>query len=81
MSYLNKVMKNQCQHLTKTQQNELLKWLQFFKYLFDETLGKWKTDPVELMLKDDAKLICSWPYIVPKLHVEILKKRLNLYVY
>ena len=51
-------MENQCQHLTVTQRNELLKLLQKFEELFDGTLGKWKTYPVDFGLKEDAKPIC-----------------------
>ena len=45
-SDLHKVMEAQCQHLTMTQRNELLKLLQRFEDLFDGTLGTCKTDPV-----------------------------------
>ena len=39
-------METQCQHLTMTQHNELLKLLQKFEQLFDGALGTWKSDPV-----------------------------------
>ena len=39
-------MKNQCQHLTRVQRNELLKVLQKFEE-FDVTIGTWKIDPVK----------------------------------
>ena len=48
---LHKDIENQCQHLTMTQRNELLKLLQIFKDFFDGTLGTWKTDPVDFELK------------------------------
>ena len=48
---LHKVMETQCQHLTMTQRNELLKLLQIFKELFNGTLFTWKTDPVDFELK------------------------------
>ena len=51
MSDLHKVMETQCQHLTMTQRNELLKLLQIFEDFFDGTLGIWKIDPVYLDLK------------------------------
>ena len=41
-------METQCQHLTITQRNKLLKLLQKFKELFDGTLGTWKEDPSDL---------------------------------
>ena len=61
-------METQCQHLTMTQRNEQLKLLQIFEELFDVTLINCKTDPVEFELKEDAKLICSQPYPVAKVH-------------
>ena len=61
-------METQCQHLTETQCNKLLKLLQKNEDLFDGTLGTWKTDPVESELKEDLKLICLRPYPVPKVH-------------
>ena len=50
-------METQCQHRTVTQRNELLKLLQKFEYLFDGTLGTWKTAPVDFKLKDNVKPI------------------------
>ena len=50
-------MENQCQHLTTTQHNALLKLLHIFEELFDGTLGTWKRDPVNFKLKGDAKQI------------------------
>ena len=67
-------MENQCQYLTLTKSNELLKLLQKFEKFFDGTLGTQKTDTVDLKLKEDAKQICSQPYPVPKVH-ERRKKR------
>ena len=46
-SDLHKVKETQCQHLTMTQHNDLLKLLHKFEELFDGTLGTWKTDPVD----------------------------------
>ena len=54
---LHKVMENQCQHLTTTQRNKLLRLLQIFEELFNGTLGNWKTDPVDFELQDKAKPI------------------------
>ena len=70
-------MENQCQHLTMTQRNELLKLLQKFQKLFDGTIGNWKTDPVDFQLREDAKPICSIPYPVLKVHKEISKKEVE----
>ena len=48
---LHKVMETQCQHLTVTQRNELLKLSQKIEELFNRTFGTWKIDPLELELK------------------------------
>ena len=39
---LHKVTETQCRHLTMTERNELLKYLQIFEELFDVTLGTCK---------------------------------------
>ena len=70
-------MKNQCQNLTITQRNELLKLLQKSKEFFNGTLGTWKKYPVDFELKEDAKPICLLPYPLPKLHEEMLKKEVE----
>ena len=51
-------MENQCQHLAMTQRDELLKLLQISKEFFHGTVGTWKTDPLDLELKEDTKPIC-----------------------
>ena len=48
-------MENQCQHLTMTQRNDLLKLLYEFAGLFGGTLGTWKIDPLDFELKEYAK--------------------------
>ena len=63
-------MEDQCQHLTMTRSNELLKLLQKFEALFDGTLGTWKADPIKSKLKEDMNPICLQSYPVPKLHEE-----------
>ena len=71
---LYKVVESQCQHLTMTQRNELLKLLKRFKEFFDGILGPWKTCPVDFYLKEGVKPIFQRPYPVPKIHEEIFKK-------
>ena len=61
-------METQCQNLTTTKLNELLKLLQRFKELFDGKIGTRKKDPVDFELNEDAKPICSQPYPVPKVN-------------
>ena len=61
-------METQCQNLTTTQRNELLKLLQRLKELFDGKIGTWKKYPVDFELNEDAKPIRSQQYPVPKVH-------------
>ena len=70
-------MENQCQHLTMTQRNGLLKLLPKFEEFFDDTLGTWKTDPVDFELKQDANPIYSRPYPVLKVHDEMFKNEVG----
>jgi len=45
-----------------------------FEYLFDGTLGSWKTDPIELELKEaDTKPYHAKPYPVPHSQEKQLK--------
>ena len=61
-------MKNQRQNLTEMQCNELLKLLKKIEEFFYGTLGTYKTYPVDFELKEDANMIRSITYPVPKLH-------------
>src|SRR6056300_1523977 len=51
--------------------------LQKYEELFDGALGDWKTEPVKLELKKDAKPFHSKPFQVPKIYVETLKKEIE----
>ena len=44
-------METQCQHLTETQHNELVKLLKKSERFFVRKPGNWKTDTVDLELK------------------------------
>ena len=41
-----------CEQLSKEEQDKLLALLQKYEHLFDGTVGTWKTAPVDLILKD-----------------------------
>ena len=58
-SDLNKVMDEQCKHLTATEHNRLLHLLKKFEDLFDGTLGTWNTNPMDLELKYNGSHVCS----------------------
>ena len=71
-------MDNQCQHMTELQRNALLKILQNIEYFFYGTLDTWKTDPVDLKLKEDAKPIFSRSFAVTKVYKEMSKRKSNV---
>jgi hypothetical protein len=60
--------------LNKRQQLSLLRLLQKYEALFDGTLGKWNTDPVNIELREDAKPVSSRYYPVPKITKKPLEK-------
>jgi hypothetical protein len=66
----------ECTHLDKTEQEQLLKLLQKFEDLFEGTLGTWKTDPVDLELNNPkVKPFHAEPYPVPYSQEKRLKRR------
>ena len=68
----------ECSHLSKHEQGQLLKLLQKFENLFDGTLGTWKTDPVDLELKDpNVKPYHAKPYPVPHSQEKRLKEEIE----
>ena len=64
-------------HLNKEQQNELYKVLVEFEQLFDGTLAKWNTSPVDIELNPNAKPIYSRPYSIAYCHEELMKKEIQ----
>jgi hypothetical protein len=68
----------ECSHLDKAEQKQLLKLLQKFEDLFDGSLGTWKTDPIELELKDpNVKPYHAKPYPVPYSQEKRLKEEIK----
>ena len=64
----------ECHMLSTSQQERLHKLLKKFAHLFDGTLGNWKTNPVELELKDkNEKPYHAKPYPVPHSQEQQLK--------
>eukprot|EP00956_Cyclotella_meneghiniana_P021160 scaffold38128_cov50-Cyclotella_meneghiniana.AAC.1 len=51
---LPQVVKDNCKHLSKDQQSQLLNLLTEFEDLFDGTLSTWNTEPVSFELKEGA---------------------------
>ena len=55
---LYKVMNKKCQNLNTEELEILLCLLRKYEDIFDGTLGKWNTTPVDLELRDDANPVC-----------------------
>jgi hypothetical protein len=63
-----------CKELSRIEQDKLHSLLKKFEHLFDGTVGTWKTDPVELYLKDpNSKPYHAKPYPVPHSQEQKLK--------
>ena len=68
---------NQCTNLNIEQRIQLNQTLKKFEDLFDGTLGKWKTRPYNIELKEDAKPFYKNPYPIPRIHEQTFKKELD----
>ena len=67
-----------CQLLTPEQKDKLLALLKKFEPVFDGSLGTWKTEPVDLELKDpDCKPYHTRPYPVPQSQYQKLREEVN----
>ena len=65
---------SECNLLNTNEKDRLQKLLDKFAHLFDGTLGNWRTDPVELELKNkDEKPYHAKPYPVPHSQEQKLK--------
>ena len=64
---------DQCPDLASDQKEKLLGLLQKFEELFDGSLGKWKTEDINIKLKPDATPHHAKPYPVPHSQEQKLK--------
>ena len=71
------VIKDNCVHLSSAEQVQLLQLLQKIEHLFDGTLGDWKTSPVKLELKHDAKPYYDRAFPIPSIHKKTLRTDVN----
>jgi len=61
--------------LNDQEKEQLFKLLSEFKELFDGTLGDWKTEPVELELREGEKPHSSRYYPMPRVHKQTFKRK------
>ena len=73
---LNKVVED-AETLNRDQKRMLLKLLKQYEKLFDGTLGKWRTNPVEIETRPDSKPVNSRWYPVPRINKQTFKKELE----
>jgi hypothetical protein len=67
-----------CTHLDKAERRQLLHLLQKYEDLFDGSLGTWKTDPIQLELKDpNVEPYHAKPYPVPHSQEKQLKDEIR----
>ena len=67
----------QATHLNPRQKEMLYALLLKYKKIFSGELGEWRTDPVDLELKEGSEPHCQRHYPVPRIHREVFKKDLD----
>ena len=72
-------LSQECDQLTREDQQKLLKLLQKYEHLFDGTVGTWNTEPVDLVLKDTtAAPYHAKPYPVPYSQEQKLREEVDI---
>ena len=74
---LNQYCEDQLENLTPNQRSQVLEMLTSVKDLFSGGRGHYKGPPVDLKLKEGAKLTRAKPYPVPLKNREVMKKELQ----
>ncbi len=74
---LQKIVRDNCKHLSADQQKKLLQLLKKYELLFDGTLGDWKTKPVSFQLKEGVSPYHGRTFPVPKIHKDTIKKEVE----
>ena len=76
-SDLRKIMSNS-KHLNNDERIVLYDVLTKYEFIFDGTLGTWKTKPVDLELQSVAKPYHAKPYPVPRAHEAVSISKYNI---
>ena len=74
---LAEIVSEHCAHLSSQQRNKMFRLLTKYEELFDGTLGDFKTDPVSLKLKKDAKPYHGRPYPIPHSQLDVFRKEVE----
>jgi hypothetical protein len=73
------IVRDNCKHLSANQQKKLLQLLKKYEtlFLFDGTLGDWKTKPVSFQLKEGVSPYHGRAFPVPKVHKDTIIKEVE----
>jgi len=71
------VIKENCSHLTESQQKGLRELLLKHEKLFDGTLRTYTDKKMDIELLPEASAVYRRPYSVPQLHMEVFRKELQ----
>ena len=74
---LAEIVKEHCSHLSSQQSNKMLRLLTKYEELFDGTLGDFKTDPISLKLKENARPYHGRQYPIPHSQLKVFKKEVE----
>ena len=74
---LEKVVEENCQHLSNTQRMKLLELLKKHEKMFSGQLGEWKGEEVHFDLKPGVKPFRGRPFPVPQIHKATIMKEIN----
>ena len=73
-----KLVAQRATHLNSTRQQEMLyNLLSKYKSIYEGTLGEWKTNPVDLELKEGDQPHSQRHYPIPRIHREVFKRDLD----
>lgn len=66
-----------CNHLSKDEQNALLRLLKKYEILFDGTLGDWKGSEVHFQVKPGTKPYHARAFPIPQIHEQTVRKEVD----
>ncbi len=74
---LQSIVQDNCKHLSTNQQKKLLQLLKKHEFLFDGTLGDWKTKPVSFQLQEGVSPYHGQAFPVPKINNDTIMKEVE----
>ena len=74
---LEKIVEENCSHLTRMQRLQLLNLLRKHESMFSGELGEWKNETVHFELKPNAKPYRGRPFPIPQIHRATIMKEIE----